>query len=329
MIGIAESGYIPPVPGDAAALSFTGAPGRETGPRTAGWRRIMQHGSDAAAGIAPRLEGAAAVRAQAREAVVGAWSGLRTAAPVAALAVACVLAAPAAPRAQDGVDADARGVLSAMSAYLGGLRSFSVDYAAVDEVVTTDGQRLQFLHSGGFTVQRPDRLRATRRGAAGTAEMVLDGKDLVMFGRDANAYLRLPAPSIAAAVETMHRLGFDAPGADLLADRPLDSATTDVTSGVHVGMTSIDGAEVHHLAFRGTEVDWQLWVMAGERPLPLRYVITSTSVAGGPQYTLDLRNWNVAPAADPARFVFAPPAGARQLDPSSVTVNVIGDMVIR
>ncbi len=246
-----------------------------------------------------------------------------------AVVVACLLAAPTVPRAQTGVDADARAVLGAMSAHLGGLRSFSVEYAAVDEVVTTEGQKLQFLHSGTLLVKRPDRLHAVRRGAAGTAEMMLDGSSLVMVGRDAGVYLRLPAPTIAAAVEAVQRLGFDAPGADLLAERPMDGATTDITTGAHVGMTFIDGVEVHHLAFRGVEVDWQIWVTAGDRPLPLRYVILSKTVAGSPQYTLQLRNWTLSPAADPARFVFSPPAGARQIEPSSVTVNAIGDLVIR
>jgi hypothetical protein len=260
---------------------------------------------------------------------LGAWSRARQAALAGALVVACVLAAPTAPRAQDAIDADARGVLDAMSAYLGGLPRFSVVYSAVDEVVTTDGQKIQFLHAGELTVRRSDRLRAMRQGAGGTAEMVLDGRELTLFGRQANAFLRLPASSIAAAVEAVHRLGFDAPGADLLAERPLDSATTDIVSGAHVGMTFIDGIEVHQLAFRGAEVDWQLWVTAGDRPLPLRYVITTKTIAGAPQYTLQLRNWNLTPQAEPASFTFAPPAGARQLDPSSVTVNAIGDMVAR
>ncbi len=282
----------------------------------------MQNRGDAAPGLAPRGLGAGGAMARLR-------SRLWRVAPLAAFVLAWVLAAPAAPRAQGGMDADSRAVLAAMSAHLGGLRSFSVEYAAVDEVVTTDGQKLQFLHSGSLAAQRPDRLHAVRRGAAGTAELVLDGNSVMMFGRDANAYLRLPATSIAAAVEAVQRLGFDAPGADLLAERPMDGATTDITTGAHVGMTFIEGVEVHHLAFRGVEVDWQIWVTAGDRPLPLRYVIVSKSVTGSPQYTLQLRNWSIAPAADPARFVFTPPPGARQIEPSSVTVNPIGDLIIR
>lgn len=289
----------------------------------------MKTEADGMAGFAPRPSRAFALGAPAKGAMRDLWSRFRALVPVAALAMAGVLAAATAPQAQSGVHADARAVLGAMSAHLGGLRGFSVDYAAVDEVVTTEGQKLQFLHSGSLAAQRPNRLHAVRRGAAGTAELVLDGSSLVMFGRDANAYLRLPASSIASAVEAVQRLGFDAPGADLLAEQPLDSTTTDIVSGTHVGMTFIDGVEVHHLAFRGAEVDWQLWVTAGDRPLPLRYVIISKSVAGAPQYTLQLRNWHLAPPADPGRFVFTPPAGARQLDPSSVTVNAIGDLVIR
>ncbi|WP_158287752.1 DUF2092 domain-containing protein [Falsiroseomonas bella] len=271
----------------------------------------------------------AVVRDRATTSMKSLSSRVRTAALAAAVVAAGILGAPTSLRAQGAIDADARSVLDAMSKYLGGLRSFSVAYAAVDEVVTTEGQKLQFLHAGELLVQRPDRLHAVRRGAAGVAEMVLDSRELILFGREANAFLRLPAPSIAAAVEAVHRMGFDAPGADLLAERPLDSATTDIVSGAHVGMTFIDGVEVHQLAFRGAEVDWQLWVTSGDRPLPVRYVITTKTIPGGPQYTLQLTNWNVAPQADPARFVFTPPSGARQLDPASVTANAVGDMVIR
>src|ERR1700732_2980876 len=52
--------------------------------------------------------------------------------------------------------------------------------------------------------------------------------------------------------------------------------------------------------------------MAGDKPLPLRYVITTKSISGAPQYTFELRNWKNSPQIDAARFVFAPPQGAKQ-----------------
>jgi hypothetical protein len=147
--------------------------------------------------------------------------------------------------------------------------------------------------------------------------------------RAANAYVQLPASSIDAAIDAVRKLGFDAAGADLLAPIALDSSTTDTTSGAHIGMTFIDGIEVHQLAFRGVNVDWQLWVTAGSTPLPMRYVITTKSISSAPQYTLQLRAWNSAPQTAGGRFTFAPPQGARQLDPTSVTANAVGDMTIK
>jgi hypothetical protein len=255
------------------------------------------------------------------------WSRSSKAVAIAATLTLSGLAPVA--HAQPALDADSQKVLAATSHYVGELQNFTADYAAVDEVVTTEGQKLQFLHSGEIVVQRPNKFHATRRGAAGVAEMFLDGKTLTLYSKAANAYLQFDAPSIDAAIDVVHNFGLDAPGADLLASKPLDPATTDVTSGAHVGMTFIEGGEVHQLAFRGTGVDWQLWVTAGDKPLPLRYVVTTKQLPGAPEFTLQLRNWNTAPQIDAAQFTFTPPAGAKKLDPAAVTVNAIGDITLK
>lgn len=241
----------------------------------------------------------------------------------------CALASSPCVRAQQAVEPDAQSVLAAMTSYLGGLKSFSVEYAASDEIVTPEGQKLQFLHSGEIVVERPNRLHAVRKGAAGISEIFLDGKSLFLYGKSVNAFVQLDASSIDAAVDAVHKLGFDAPGADFLASKPLDSSTTDMISGTHVGMTFVDGVEVHQLAFRGKDVDWQLWVTGGDKPLPIRYVVTTKWFTGSPQFTLDMRRWNVAPQIDAARFTLVTPEGAKKLDPASVTANAIGDITVK
>jgi hypothetical protein len=263
------------------------------------------------------------------EEIVQVWSYIKKAVLVSAVAGFCAIAPAPGVRAQDAIAADAQSVLAAMSNYLGGLQSFSVEFDAVDEIVSPEGQKLQFFNFGEIAAQRPDKLYADRRGAAGGAEMFLDGKALTIYAKEINAYLQLDASSIDATIDALHKVGFDAPGADLLASKPLDSATTDMTSGAHIGMTFIDGVEVHHLAFRGANVDWQLWVGAGDKPLPLRYVVTTKWFTGAPQYTLRLRNWNTSPQIDAARFAFAPPQDAKKLDSNTVSVNAIGEMTIK
>ena len=90
------------------------------------------------------------------------WPHFTKVVSISALLAVCVLALTPSARAQPTIDADAQGVLGAVSNYLGGLKSFSVDYFAVDEVITPEGQKLQFLHSGEIMVQRPDKLHVTR-----------------------------------------------------------------------------------------------------------------------------------------------------------------------
>jgi hypothetical protein len=255
-----------------------------------------------------------------------AWLNFFRAALICAGAALCAVGWVPGARAQPAVDPDAQSLLAGMANYLGGLQSFSVEYSTVDEIVTPGGEKLQFLHSGEIIVQRPNKLYATRVGAAGTSEIFLDEKGLSLYGTNVNAYLQLDASSIDAAVDAVRKLGYDAPGADLLASKPLDNPMTDISSGTYVGDTFIDGVKVHQLAFRGAAVDWQLWVTSGDKPLPLRYVITTKWLSGAPQYTLEFRNWNAAPHIDAARFTFVPPQGAKRLGPSSVTVNAIGDM---
>src|SRR5688572_24053507 len=120
------------------------------------------------------------------------WSSYFTrAVSVSAVTGVGVFALPPSAGAQTAVDPDAQSVLAALSNHLGELRGFSAEYSAVDEVVTPEGQKLQFLHSGEIMVRRPDKLYATRRGAAGTAEVFLDGTRLSLFAGKANAYLHL------------------------------------------------------------------------------------------------------------------------------------------
>lgn len=70
-----------------------------------------------------------------------------------------------------------------------------------------------------------------------------------------------------------------------------------------------------HVAFRGEDVDWQRWVDRGERPLPRHYVIVSKDVQGSPEFTVQMRDWNVGPTAVAASdFVFTPPSGATEID---------------
>lgn len=243
----------------------------------------------------------------------------------AALVLSCAAASASADVDPANIDADATKILTEMSSYMTGLPAFSVDFDATTDVVTHNGQKLKLARSGSIAVNRPGQLRVTNHGALSNMELILDGENVTLFGKTINRYFQLPATTIDDAVANVRdHIRFDMPGADLLTNAPLELDATDIRSGVHVGMTTIGGQDVHHLAFRGNEVDWQLWVKDGETPLPVQYVITSKLLAGGPEYSILMTNWNTEPEFDDATFAFTPPSGAAEL--TSFEIDAAGNI---
>lgn len=240
-------------------------------------------------------------------------------------AIALASLALAGPAGAQAVDPEADKLLRTMTDYVSGLKSFSAAFDVDDEIVDTSGQKLQYSASGTLAVERPDKLRMTRRGSFFDFELVFDGKDISFHGKGANVYgqIESPGPTIDDAVtEFRAATGLDAAGADLLVADPYSALMTDVEKGVHVGTGIVGGVECEHLAFRGPTVDWQVWIQTGAQPLPMKYVITTKWVTGAPQYTIRFHDWNVAPTFDPKLFVFTPPEGAQKLD--SIAPDQIG-----
>jgi hypothetical protein len=95
---------------------------------------------------------------------------------------------------------------------------------------------------------------------------------------------------------------------------------TNVIDAKHIGLGVVDGVECEHLAFRGIDTDLPIWIETGARPVPRKYVITSKTMAGAPQYTLKIKDWKTDAIADADAFVFKPPAGATKanLDSSAM-----------
>jgi len=83
-------------------------------------------------------------------------------------------------------EAQAKSLLKAMSDYLAAQKAISFDYDSNLEIVTTQQQKVGLASSGTLTLNRPDKLRATRTGGFANVEMVFDGKTLTLLGKNAN-----------------------------------------------------------------------------------------------------------------------------------------------
>ncbi|GAH36568.1 unnamed protein product, partial [marine sediment metagenome] len=131
-------------------------------------------------------------------------------------------------------------------------------------------------------------------------------------GKNVNAYVQaeLPGSFDQMVDEIQGKFGTSMPGADLLLAHSYDELVAGVITAEHVGQGVVGGVECEHLAFRNVDTDWQIWIESGAKPIPRKYIITSKTLAGAPQYTLTIREWktDVPVAAD--AFAFTPPSGA-------------------
>ncbi len=211
---------------------------------------------------------------------------------------------------------DAEKILKSMSDYVASQKNISATFDSDIEVITPDLQKIQFASSGQLSLSRPDKLRASRTGGYADVELVFDGKVATVFGKNINKFAQFDAPgSIAQLIDRLrNQSSLDLPGADLLLPNAYDVLMSDVIDAKHIGQGVIDGVECEHLAFRNQDTDWQIWVEAGPRPIPRKYVITSKAVTSGPQYTLHIKDWKTDAQLDADAFVFKPPADAKKVD---------------
>lgn len=242
--------------------------------------------------------------------------GRRLLAMVLVAITACACVAATATAAEAARDAQADGILKKMSDYMAGLTSFSVHTTNTMEYIDTDGQKLDFTAQGDAKVMRGKGLVAHRTGPDQDASIYYDGNHVTVYSKRDNLYAVAPTPAgFDNALDFMRdMIQLDLPGADLLYSDIYAGMTWDETSSRYIGKETINGKSVDHLAFRTPEVDFQIWIQDGDKPLPMRYLITSKWVTGAPQYGVKLSNWVLNPKLRQKDFEFKAPANATKID---------------
>ena len=119
-------------------------------------------------------------------------------------------------------ETQAKTLFKAMSDYLAAQKAISFAYNSTLEVVTDQEQKLGLASSGTLTLNRPDKLHATRTGGFANVEMVYDGKTLTMLGKNANAVAKAEEPGTIDQLVDVLRKKYDrpVPAADLLMSDP-------------------------------------------------------------------------------------------------------------
>jgi hypothetical protein len=236
---------------------------------------------------------------------------------VAALAMLVTAGWPQPGHAQPtGIDPQAEKLLRRMSDYLANRQQFTAKAESTLEVVLTSGQKIQFDSPATLMVSRPNKLRAHRKGDIANQEFFYDGKTLTLYNPGENVYATTAAPpTIDETLDfAREKLDIIAPASELLYKNAAEKMLKESSSGFVVGPSVVGGVKCTHLAFRGSEVDWQIWIEDGDKPLPRKFILTSKKVAGEPQFAVLIRNWDMAPKLTNSEFSFTPPKGAKKIE---------------
>jgi hypothetical protein len=208
--------------------------------------------------------------------------------------------------------------LRRMSAALAGAPALTVRLTSLREAALLPGsdQQIMLSATAAVGIRRRDRLAALVGSDRGSFRLWYDGATAALLSLTANAYARVPMQGgdieeFLAALED--RLGVDVSLRDLLAPDPYAALTGAPTTGVHVGRTVVNGALCDQYTLRNPEVDWQIWIAVGERPVPCRLVVSDRATAGAPRAIFEFQDWNLAPRLGDGVFAFVAPAGAHEV----------------
>ncbi len=237
----------------------------------------------------------------------------------------CALAAPAAHAAGGSgqpanamlvnpkVDPNALGALNKMSAYLRALDAFTVKSDTARDEVNGNGQKLQFLGSVTYEAKRPNSLVVETAEDRRDRKYFYDGKTLTVYAPRMGYYATVAAPGTTKEMLDFasKNYGIVLPLEDLFLWGSGDDRWSYLIAGYWVGPAMINGQASDQYAFRQNGVDWQIWIARGDKPLPLRVVVTS-SVGQEPQFSSNL-TWDTAPAFTDDTFKFTPPDNAKPI----------------
>jgi hypothetical protein len=228
------------------------------------------------------------------------------------LTVGSVFAADPSPSA---VDPEADRLLRAVCANLSAEKAYSFK-AEVWEDAVVFGHKVATTKTVEAKVRRPDRVQVEVRSPKGSRGFWYDGQSLTLLDRVHNLYGTVPVPeTIDKLLDAANdKFGINLPLEDLLVNDPYASASEAIKGGVYFGKVTILGTPCQHIAFSTDQVDWQLWIQDGPKPLPRKLVITYKKEAAAPQYTAIFSDWELKRRLPDKTFVFTPPKGAAKIE---------------
>jgi thiol-disulfide isomerase/thioredoxin len=193
----------------------------------------------------------------------------------------CVAVRAAEPAARQEIDPKAQKVLDAFDKYYTGLGGFQVT-VNVALTIEQSGQKENHEFTQKLAVQRPNKLAfhlEPSKMTQGGGTIVSDGSELSAYFKAFDKYGVEKAPDTLAGLlknplvqVALSNSNATAATLALLDDHPAKKLLEKTQSLQYAGLVKLDGVPCHLLKATGDELDWLLWIDAGDKPVVRQYV---------------------------------------------------------
>jgi hypothetical protein len=219
------------------------------------------------------------------------------------------------------VETRAEQELKRMGEFLAKLPHFALEAEETFDELPDGELRRQLTNVRRIAVERPNHVAADATGDTLSRASWYDGRTATVLDKERNVYVTVEAPGTIDATLDMlaDEYGVVLPLVDLLYSDPYAVLMEGVTYGRYLGIHQAAGIACHHLAFSQDTIEWQIWIDAGDKPLPRKLVISYVQEPGEPQYSATIRRWTLEAKVPEGLFTFEAPEGAQKIDAKAVT----------
>ena len=216
-------------------------------------------------------------------------------------------AAAAPPQAED--------VLRAMSKYLAKAKAYSYHGEVDFDQILPGGLKVRLSGAVDVAVARPGSLYVDYRDDVSDRVVWLEGGRMTELDPVGGTYAQISGPKdidgMLAKLEKEY--GVSLPLGEFAESDPHAVLTRGVDLAHYVGVHNVEGVFCHHVVLQSKDLDLQIWVEVGDKPVPRKLVFEYPNRVGQPQYTVSITDWSFD-APKPELFQAKLPKGVGKVE---------------
>jgi hypothetical protein len=217
---------------------------------------------------------------------------------------------PADQSAAPAIDQKAMDALERSRAYLRTLSRFELRAAMTIDDVEDNDFKLEEINRVRYDFDKPNKLFIEWLTDRRVREVYFDGQSMTLFAPRTGFYATIHQPgTVADMLDTAEKdHGIVLPLPDIFKWAVRSDPVRNLEMAQVVGYAEIAGVDTDQYAFRQPDIDWQIWIQRGDKPLWRKIVITARDDPTKPKVSA-LLGWDLTPTFAADLFTFKPPPG--------------------